>query len=247
MRGFVAVFKREMLGLWVTPLAWIVTAVFLTLQGWSFYTLVEYYAKFTTVSVDQGPLQAYFVSPFIVMSLMMICPALSMRLFAEERRSGTIEALLTAPVSAVGVVFGKYAAVLATYGLMWLPTLAYPIILRNTGHVDWPVVASSYLGIFGIGASYLSIGMFMSAMTRSQLIALVLTIMVLFGTFILGLGEFIFDEGPLRDMCTHISVRGQLGDFAKGIIDLRRVVLDATAIGLPLFMTVRVVDSWRFG
>ena len=58
MRGFVAVFKREMLGLWVTPLAWIVTAVFLTLQGWSFYTLVEYYAKFTTVSVDQGPLQA---------------------------------------------------------------------------------------------------------------------------------------------------------------------------------------------
>ena len=178
---------------------------------------------------------------------MMICPALSLRLFAEVRRSGTIEALLTAPVSAVGVVFGKYAAVLATYGLMWLPTLAYPIILRNTGHVDWPVVASSDLGIFGIGASYLSIGMFMSAMTRSQLIALVLTILVLFGTFILGLGEFIFDEGPLRDMCTHISVRGQLGDFAKGIIDLRRVVLDATAIGLPLFMTVRVVDSWRFG
>ena len=248
MTGLWPVYRREMLSLWVTPLAWVLLVVFLLLQGLSFYWIVRHLSTVAELSVDSGPVQSYFgQSIFLLVSLLLLCPALTMRLFAEEKRSGTIETLLTAPVTASGVVLGKYLAVLTTYLLMWAPTVLYILILRNTGEVDWPVVGASYLGVFGIGAGYLAIGTLMSSMTRSQLVALILTIVVLFGLFIFGIGEYIFDAGVVREICAHVSVFAQMEEFSKGIVDLRRLVFHATLMLLPLFVTVRVVDSWRWG
>jgi ABC-2 type transport system permease protein len=248
MRPFLAVFRREMLSLWVTPLAWVILFIFLLLQGASFYQILLHFASFSNVSIDQGPVQAYFgQSLFLVLTLLLVCPALTMRLFAEERKSGTIEALLTAPVTAGEVVLAKYAATLTTFVLMWLPTVLYVVILRTTGDVDYRVVASSYLGVFGIGAGYLAVGTLMSAMTRSQLIAMMLTALVIFGLLIFGIGERIFEPGPLRDLCAHVSVLSQVDELSKGIVDLRRLVFDGTLVAFPLFVTARVVDSWRWG
>jgi ABC-2 type transport system permease protein len=235
--------------LWVTPLAWALLFVFLLLQGAIFYSIVVHFASFAELSVDTGPVQAYFGqdSIFLLMTLLLICPALTMRSFAEERRSGTIEALLTAPVTPLAVVLGKYLATLTTYALIWLPTLLYIVILRKTGTVDWHVVGSSYLGLLGVGAGYLAVGTLASAMTKSQFVALLLAILVQFGFFVLSVGEYIFDEGLLRDICAHVSVMAQMEDFSKGIIDLRRVVFDGSLAALSLFVTTRVVDSWRWG
>jgi ABC-2 type transport system permease protein len=180
-------------------------------------------------------------------SLLLVCPALSMGSFAVERRSGTIEALLTAPVSAASVVHAKYLAMLSTYVLLWLPTLLYVVIVRNVAAIDWPVVVSSYAGLFCIGAAYLAIGVLMSALAKSQLLALMLTTLVLFGLFILGVGERVFDPGPLQALCAHVSVLSQLEDFARGVVDLRRLVFDSSLVSLCLFLTRRVVDSWRWG
>lgn len=248
MTGFVAVYRREMLSLWVTPLAWILLFIFLLLQGASFYQILLHFAAFSNVSIDSGPVQAYFgQSLFLVLSLLLVCPALTMRLFAEERRSGTIEGLLTAPVSAAQVVLGKYAATFSTFALMWLPTVLYIVILRTTGDVDWHVVASSYVGVMGVGAGYLAVGTLMSAMTRSQLVAMMLTALVIFGLLIFGIGERIFEPGPIRDACAHVSVLSQVDELSKGIVDLRRLVFDASLVALPLFVAVRVVDSWMWG
>jgi ABC-2 type transport system permease protein len=248
MSGFVAVFRREMLSLWVTPLAWVLLFIFLLLQGASFYQILLHFAAYSNMAIDSGPVQAYFgQSLFLLLSLMLVCPALTMRLFAEERRSGTIESLLTAPVSASQVVLGKYAATFTTFALMWLPTVLYVVILRTTGDVDWQVVAASYLGVLGVGGGYLAVGTLMSAMSRSQLVAMMLTSLVIFGLLILGIGERIFEPGPLRDACAHISVLSQVDELSKGVVDLRRLVFDATLVMLPLFVTVRVVDSWRWG
>jgi ABC-2 type transport system permease protein len=249
LNGLLAVYKKELLSLWVTPLAWVLLTVFLLLQGTIFYSIVTHFAGVADVSVDVGPVQAYFgqESIFLLMTLLLLCPALTMRLFAEERRSGTIEALLTAPVTPTSVVLGKFLATLSTYLVMWAPTVLYVVILRKTGTVDWGVVGSSYLGLFGIGTAYLSLGTLMSAMTKSQLVALLLTIFLEFGLFVLGIGEYIFDAGTLRDVCAHVSVMGQMEDFAKGIVDLRRIVFDGSIAIVSLFVTVRVVDSWRWG
>ena len=247
MSGFWAILRREMLSLWVTPLAWVLLGVFLILQGGIFYSIVAHFASFSDLSVDEGPLGAYFGqnSIFLLMTLLLVCPALSMRLLAEERRSGTIEALMTAPVGSAGVVLGKYVAALLTYVLIWVPTLLYVVILRKTGNVDWLVMLSSYLGLFLVGAQYLAIGTLASSLTKSQFVALLVTVLIQFGLFVLGIGEYIFDPGVFHDLCSYVSLAGHMEDFSKGIVDTRRLLYDSSLAIFCLFLTVRVVDSWR--
>jgi ABC-2 type transport system permease protein len=246
--AFLAIYRREMLSLWVTPLAWVLLTVFLLLEGGIFYSIVVHFSSLPELSVDTGPVQAFFgqESILLLMTLILLCPALTMRSFAEERRSSTIESLLTAPVTPFSVVSAKYLAVLSTYVLIWLPTVLYVVILRKTGSVDWHVVATSYLGLFGVGASYLGIGLLMSAMTKSQLVALLLTLLFVFGLFVMGVGEYVFEQGLFHDICAHVSMASQMEDFSKGIIDARRVVFDVSVVSLSLFLTTRVVDSWRW-
>jgi ABC-2 type transport system permease protein len=247
--GLLAIYRREMSSLWLTPLAWVLLTVFLLLEGTIFYSIVVHFTTLPELSVDTGPVQAFFgqESILLLLTLILLCPALTMRSFAEEKRSGTIETLLTAPVTPLSVVLGKYLAVLSTYALIWLPTVLYVVILRKTGSVDWHVVGTSYLGLFAVGASYLAIGTLMSAMTRSQLVALLLTLLFVFGLFVMGVGEYVFDQGLFHDICAHVSMASQMEDFSKGIIDSKRVVFDSSLVITCLFFTVRVVDSWRWG
>lgn len=248
MSGLGPIYRRELLSLWVSPLAWVLLTVFLLLQGTSYFLVVRHLSASPNVGVDTGPIQAYFgQSIFLIISLLLLCPALTMRGFAEEKRSGTLEALLTAPVTPTGVVLGKYLAVLTTYVIMWAPTLLYVVILRGTGSIDWGVVATSYLGVLAIGAGYLAIGMMTSALTRSQLVAFLLSTTLQFGLFMFGIGEYIFDPGPLLDACAHVSVFTQMEELSKGVVDLRRLVFDASLVLTPLFVTVRIVESWRWG
>jgi len=247
--GFLAVYRREMLSLWVTPLAWVLLVVFLLLQGTIFYSIVVHFTGLADLAVETGPVEAYFgqESVFLLMTLLLVCPALTMRTFAEERRSGTIETLLTAPVTPTGVVLGKYLAVLTTYAAMWAPTVLYVVVLRKTGAIDWHAVGSSYLGLLGVGAAYLGLGTLMSSMSKSQLIALLLAIFAEFGLFVLGVGEYVFEPGLVRDICAHLSVGSQMEEMSRGIIDLRRLVFDGSIAVASLFVTAKVVDSWRWG
>jgi ABC-2 type transport system permease protein len=248
MRGFWPIFKRELRSLFFTPLAWVLLTAFLVMQGLHFFLIVSHFANQADLGADSGPVQAFFGQTMLLyLPLLFVCPILTMRLFAEERRSGTIESLLTAPVGTAGVVLAKYSAALATYVAMWAPTLLYVVLIARTGEVDWRVVAASYLAVLLVGAGYLAIGIMTSAMTSSQLLAAVLSAMGIVALFMLGIGEFIFAEGPLHDLCAYVSVWTQMNDFSRGIVDLRRLVFDATVIALPLFVTVRAVDAWRWG
>lgn len=249
MSGFWPIFKRELFALFVTPLAWVLITAFLLLQGLHFFLIV---VNFTAVPGegmgDSGPVQAFFGQTMLLyVPLLVVCPLLTMRLFAEERRSGTIETLLTAPVGTVGVVLAKYAAALATYALMWAPTALYIVILSRTGNVDWRVVGTSYAAVFAIGAGYLSLGTMTSALTQSQLTAAVLSSLAIAALFFFGLAEFIIPDGPAHDLATHVSAWSQMNDASRGLLDSRRLIFDATVIALPLFVTVRAVDAWRWG
>lgn len=248
MRGFLPVFKRELFAYFVTPLAYVLILAFVFWQGLHFYLLVRSFAQTAEASIDQGPVQAFFGGDvFYYLPLILICPAITMRLFAEERRSGTIESLLTTPVSAPGVVLAKFAAAMVAYCAMWLPTLLYVIIMRRAGDIDWRVVGTSYLGVFGVGAQYIALGTMMSAVAKTQLIALILSAVLILGIFLLGIGEFVLDEGPARELCAYVSVWSQMGELSKGIVDSRRLLLDGTLIVLPLFVTTRLVEAWRWG
>lgn len=249
MSGFVAIWKREVLSLFVTPLAWIVISAFLVVQGLHFFLLILHFSNQQGVAADAGPVQAFFGGTmFLYLPLLFVCPLLTMRLFAEERRSGTIEALLTAPVGSAGVVLAKYAAALTAYIAMWAPTALYMVFVSQTGDIDGRVLASSYLAIFLVGAGYLSIGTMSSALTKSQVVSAVVSAMTLIALFIMGIaGEYILFDGPFHEPLAHVSVWSMMADFSQGIIDLRRVVWTCTLVALPLFITVRAVDAWRWG
>jgi ABC-2 type transport system permease protein len=247
VKGFWPIFKRELFALFVTPLAWVLIGTFLVIQGIHFALLVTQYAGQADLA-EGGPVPAFFGKTMLLyLPLIFVCPLLTMRLFAEERRSGTIEALLTAPVGAAGVVLAKYAAALVTYCVMWAPTVLYVVLVARTGEVDWGAVGASYLGLFGIGAGYLSLGTLASTTTTSQLGAAMLSAAMIIALFTLGLGEFAFESGPARDFSSYVSVWGQMADFSSGIIDLRRLVFDASLVVVPLFTAVRTVESWRWG
>lgn len=249
MRAFWAITKRELFAFFVTPLAWVLIASFLIVQGMHFYLLVDHFSSQAEVAGDQTPLQTFFGNTVLLyVILFLLVPPMTMRLFAEERRSGTIETLMTAPVGSAAVVLAKYTAVLVTYLAMWAPTVLYIVILQRTGPVDWHAAAASYLGVVLVGAGYLALGLFMSAITKSQFLAFVGTALVLLTLFILGIGEFVTAEGTvLHDVCAHVSVWAQMNDYASGIVDSRHVVYEGSLVVLPLFLTVRAVDAWRWG
>jgi ABC-2 type transport system permease protein len=249
VRSFWPIYKRELFAFFVTPLAWVLITVFLFVQGMHFFLLVDHFSNQGAAASDQTPIQAFFGNTILLyLVLFLLVPPMTMRLFAEERRSGTIETLMTAPVSSWAVVLAKYASVLTTYVAMWAPTVFYLVILQRTGDIDWGVAASAYLGVFLVGAAYLALGLLMSAITTSQFLALVLTALVVLGLFILGVGEFVTREGTvMHDICAHVSVWAHMNDFASGVVDSRRLVFYGSIVVLPIFVTVRAVDAWRWG
>jgi ABC-2 type transport system permease protein len=249
MRGFWPIYKRELFAFFVTPLAWVLIVVFLVVQGMHFFLLVDHFAREMDIAGDETPLSAFFGNTVLLyMVLLVLVPPMTMRLFAEERRSGTIETLMTAPVSSAAVVLAKYAAVMTTYVAMWAPTTLYLVILGRTGALDWHAAASAYLGILLVGAGYLAIGLCASALTRSQFLAMLWTALVLLVLFILGVGEFVTREGStMHAVCSHVSVWAHMQDFASGIVDSRRLVFYGSLTLLPLYVATRAVDAWRWG
>ncbi|MFO0553372.1 MAG: ABC transporter permease subunit [Polyangiaceae bacterium] len=248
VRGTLPILKRELISLYTTPIAWVTTAAFLLVQGFYFFLLLLTFAAQQDVVEGVGPAEAFFgQSAFFYFPLVLICPILTMRLFAEERRSGTIEALLTAPVGTAGVVLGKYLATLVTYVAMWAPTALYMVILTRFGQIDWRTVGTGYLGVFLVGAAYLSVGTLASSLTTSQLAAAVGSAVFILTVFLLGFGGPFVESETLRSICTHISVSSLMEDFSRGLVDSRRLVFWGSFTLVPLYVTARNVESWRWG
>ena len=154
---------------------------------------------------------------------------------------------MTAPVTEGQVVIGKYLAALLFYIFLWLPTVAYPLVLSYYGEVDWGPVASGYLGVVGIGSLFLSVGVLGSALTRSQLVAAVLTFAMLIPLFGFGLLETLINNDSLQQIFSYLNLWLHMEEFGKGIVDTRRLVYYLSATGLFLFLAARVLENrkWR--
>ncbi len=241
-----ATFSREFRAYFFSPIAYIVAALLLLVNGGVFWLIVSFLNN--PRSQIGAPLELFFGQTiFFWLILLFIAPVLTMRLLSEERRSGTIEVLMTAPVTEGQVVTGKYLAALLFYIFLWLPTVTYPLLLSYYSEVDWGPVASGYLGVVGIGALFLSVGIFASALTRSQLVAAVLTFAMLIPLFMVGLVENLFNDESLRQIFSYLNLWLHMEEFGKGVVDTRRLVYYFSTIGLFLFLAARVLEArkWR--
>ena len=246
MNVFLQIWRREMESYFRTSVAYVVGIFFLAITGFSFWMLT---ARLAQGATDGDMTSTLFGSPWLWLAMLIVTPLLTMRLFAEERRMGTLEMLLTAPVTETEVVLAKFAGAYAAFLLLWVPTLAYAAILKYCGAqlppVDWGPVAAGYLGTALVGAFFLSVGLLCSLLTRHQVVAAMACLAALGLLLSIGLLPFYFHTEPVRQVARCVSAPLHMLDFAAGTIDTRTVVWYLSATVLLLFVSIRILEVRR--
>lgn len=246
-------FRREFSAYFLSPVAYVVLGVFLALTGYLFTQTLDQLTAHGPTGVEY-PFQLMLGSVWFWFAFLFIPPLLTMRLFAEERSTGTLEVLLTAPLRDWQVVLSKYIACFAFYVVMWLPTLLYLPVLLNwnwqtmrPGVDPWPV-ASSYLGLALVGAMFIALGLFVSSLVRSQMVAALIAVALSLGFFAVGLGRYAVEAGGIWDRVLtffHVPVHFTR-DFSRGIVDTRHLVLYGSVTVFCLFLTARSLEARRW-
>lgn len=250
MGAFGTLLRRELAVYLWSITGWVVMAAVAFLIGLSFVDLL--------VAVQQAPLpvhvtEVFYQTPYFWMILLLSGPVITMRLFAQEKAAGTYETLMTSPVRDGTVVLAKFTAAMVFYLILWLPLLGSVILIRSwtgdTRALEWPVLASTYLGIALLGLLFVSMGCFASALTRSQTVAAMVTGLLGVSLFLLGFAvPAPGSEGPWWARVLGLfTLVDHMRDFTRGIVDLRPVVLYASLSAGFLYLTMRVVESrhWK--
>ena len=260
MRNAVAIAKKELNIYFATPIAYVMFTLFVVIGSYFFLRLLGAYeqASMMYMRFNQPEVMnrlnfqdAIFRNLFgnLGVILIFIVPFLTMRLIAEEKRQKTIELLYTTPITPSQIVWGKYLASLAILVCALGLTLTYPILVqfvaRDANGVEWRSVLLGYLGLFLMGGAFMAIGLFISSLTESQVVAALITFVVLLMTWIIGwsAGEA---EGWVRDFVSYLASVSHLDSFSKGTIDLKDIVYFLSLIALGLFATNRAVEAHRW-
>ncbi|HOC42636.1 MAG TPA: ABC transporter permease [Thermoanaerobaculales bacterium] len=247
MAKVLAVVRRELIAYFSSPLAYIVLTAFLLMQGYIFYIIVSFLNNPMTQAMT--PLRLFFGGTvFFWLFLLFTVPVITMRLIAEERRSGTIEVLLTSPVTEGQVIAGKFLAALLFYLVLWLPTVLYVVLLKQHSSIDLRPVLAGYLGVLLIGFLFLAVGTFTSTLTNNQLIAAILAFAALVVLFSIGLVEqLMVSSSWLRDALSYMNLWTHMDDYAKGIVDSRHIVYELSVGLLFLFLAAKSLEvkKWR--
>lgn len=240
MSNALTIARRELLGYFATPIAYVFLVIFLTLLGWfTFYWGTGFF------EMGQADLRGFFgYHPILYVVLI---PALTMRLWAEERRGGTIELLMTLPITTAEAVLGKFLAAWAFTGVALLLTLPMWWTVNHLGEPDNGVIAASYLGSFLMAGGYLAVGGAISACTKNQVIAFVLAVVACLLLLLAGFPQVteLLSQSPFAFLGKSISSVGFLTHFdsiSRGVIDLSSLLFFSSLIALMLFLNKLALD-----
>jgi ABC-2 type transport system permease protein len=253
MQNIVAIWQREMKSYFVSPIAYVVLTVFLFLSGLFFFGNLTQIVQYTMMQAQMGQgMQPIDVPAYVIQSLLkttsvillFLIPMLTMGLFSEEKKRGTIELLLTTPVGNFHAMLGKYLASLTFLAILFMSSWITITALFFYGQPDWKPILSGYLGLFLYGAALLALGLFISTLTENQIVAVVLT----FGTSLVLWLISIFSPsaGASKDIIDYLSVISHLDDFIKGVIDTSHVTYYLTFAFVGLFLAYRSLESMRW-
>jgi ABC-2 type transport system permease protein len=239
MRNILAIADRELAAYFATPVATVFIVIFLALQGTLTFNLGNFFER------DQADLNPFFT--FIPWVFLLLIPAITMRLWAEERRQGTIELLLTLPITVWQAVLGKFAAAWLFCAIALLLTFPFVLTVNYLGSPDNGVIASGYLGALLIAGAFLSVGAAMSAATRNQVIAFVLAVAICFVFTVASYSlvtDFLSKNTPiLAEIARRMAVLERFQAFTRGVISARDLVYFASFIGFWLFVNTVLVEQ----
>jgi ABC-2 type transport system permease protein len=255
MSNIFAIADRELRSYFASPIAYAVIGLFALVFGWMFYTFLRFFVQqsMQMSQMGMGAGGTVNVNPMLIRPLILqisvivlfVLPMITMRTYSEEKRSGTIELLLTSPLTDVEIIFGKFLGAMALYALMLLVTVPTITLLFWYGEPDWKPVVTSYIGLLLVGGSFIAFGLFISSLTKNQIVAGVLTFCSL---LMLLLVSWMQDfAGPVgQAVISALAVFEHFEDFSKGVIDTKHIVYYLSVITFGLFLTAKSVDSERW-
>ena len=253
MRNVLIIWRKEMRSYFVSPVAYLLLAMFAVIFGFFFWNILGYFVFTGMESQMRGEmfpmnLNEQVIRPLLsnvgVIGLFFI-PMITMRLFSEEKRSGTIELLVTSPIRDGEIIFGKWLAALTLYGVLLLLAALNFIFLFKYGNPDWKPLAIGYLGLLLQAGALLAIGMFISTLTKNQIIAGAATFGVCLLLWVL---EWVsgYETSTWASVLSYMSVVTHAGSFSKGLLDSKDAVYYLTLTFLGIFFTARSLESLRW-
>lgn len=256
MSNMLAIAGKELRAYFVSPIAWVIVGLFALLVGGFFVTSLTFFIQ-QSMQMDQfaqpGQQQAVNVNQYLIRPLFLnmsvialfVLPMITMRTYSEEKRSGTIELLLTSPVTDFQIIMGKFLGAMALYAVMLLVTVVHIGLLFLYGNPEWQSILSGYLGLLLMGGAFMSVGLFISSTTKNQIVAGMLTFAVL---LLLWIVSWLGDAAPpnVQNVLHYLSITEHFDDFAKGVIDTTHLVYYFSFIALGLFLTMKSVDTERW-
>jgi ABC-2 type transport system permease protein len=252
MRNILTIARKELQSYFASPIAYVVIGFFALLYGYFFYTLLWYFERQSmqmqpgmsqTLNVNQMLIAPVFMNVSVI--VLFVMPMITMRTYAEEKRSGTMELLLTSPLTDVQIILGKFLGATALYAAMLAVTLIHVGILFVYGNPEWKPVATGYLGLLLMGGCFIALGLLISSLTKNQIVAGMVTFAVFLLLWVINwIGQSFGTTG--QAVLSHLSITDHLDDFARGIIDTKHLVYYASFIVFGLFLTAKSVDSERW-
>jgi ABC-2 type transport system permease protein len=245
--------RRDFRAYFTSPIAYILIAGFLMIMGFFFFFTLNHYISASmqfrfggggkVPSLNEGVLRYVFGNMNVV--LLFVIPFITMRLLAEEKKLHTIELLMTSPLSLTEIVLGKFLSAILLTSVMLGLTLVYPLILIIFGNPDLGPIISSYIGTFLLAGSYLAVGLMFSSMTENQIVAGVLTFITLLFFWVISWASQ--SAGPvMSDVLNYLSLIGHYNNFSQGLVSSADCVFYLSFIGLALYITHLVLDSFRW-
>ncbi len=236
MKNTVPIMKREFSSYFNAPIAFIYLTVFLALSSWLY--LKGFFL------VNEASMRAFFgLIPWI---FLFFVPAITMRLWAEEKKVGTMELLMTLPVTDAEAVLGKFLASFIFLAVSLALTFVLPLVVGILGDPDPGQIVGGYLGCVLIGAAYLSIGLFISSLTENQIVAFIVSVVAIFLFYILG-ADFVLFGVPdwLVPILSFAGLGGHFESISRGVIDSRDIIYYLSVIGLFLYLNVKSIEARR--
>lgn len=253
MKNIWIICRKELRSYFVSPVAYVLLVMFALIFGWFFWNMLGAFVFYSMASQMRGEMMPMNINEQIIRGLLgnmnvvglFFIPVITMRLFAEEKRNGTIELLATSPIRDVEVILGKWLAAVALYaGMLLLAGLNVAFIFKY-GNPDWKPLVVGYLGLLLQAAGLLAIGTFISSLTKNQIIAGAATFSVCLLIFVLGWASG-YETSTWSQVLSYMSVTTHMESFAKGVLDSKDAVYYVTVIFLGLFLTARSLESLRW-
>ncbi|HEY6988345.1 MAG TPA: ABC transporter permease [Bryobacteraceae bacterium] len=253
MRNIWTICRRELYSYFVSPIAWVLLAIFAFLSGVFTYIISASFARASLESQMSGQsmpmnLNEQVIAPLFsniaVIGLFLI-PLISMRLFAEEKRQGTIELLITSPLHDLEIVLGKWLSAVLMYGALLVILLVDFSFLFIYGNPDWKPVLSGFIGVLLQGACLLAFGTFISTLTRNQIVAAAIGFALALVLWILN-WTTSFGNTPVIQVLNYLSIVSHMDSFSRGVIDTKDLIYYVSMIFLGLFLTARSLESLRW-